>query len=233
MKSLKDWAYNAGEIKFAGIPLVKTEEINDKKIVSVLGVAKFCYGKKYVWKKYANGLPQYKRVAVFASFSKDLVITEYMVYYLRELNKVADGIIFVADNYYPEEEINKIKDFIIYAECQKHREYDFGSYKRGLIWALESGILKDAQELIMCNDSCVGPVFPFAEMFDEMDRRNKDFWGITQNEDVNFDRHIQSYFMAFSNKVFNSECFINFFKQIKKKLFKMWLKNMKLSLPGI
>ena len=150
-----------------------------------------------------------------------------------ELKKIADGIIFVADNYYPEEEINKIKDYINYAECYKHREYDFGSYKRGLMQAFESGVLKNAQELVMCNDSCVGPVFPFAKMFDAMDNKNKDFWGITENEDVNFDRHIQSYFMVFSSKVFNSECFVDFFKQVKKeKTFQDVVKKYEIRLTG-
>lgn len=154
------------------------------------------------------------RVAVFAFFNKDCIIHDYVVYYLEELKKVADSIVFVADCYLPVTEINKITHIVDYCLCKKHGEYDFGSYKRGYFYALEHCIDETTQELIFCNDSCYGPVFPFSEVFSRMEAEDCDFWGLTSNNQYVF--HIQSYFVVFRKNVFTSYIFYLFMKEIKK-----------------
>ena len=75
-----------------------------------------------------------KMLGIFASFDKDNIIDDYVVYYLKELSKFAD-IIYVADNYISEFELYKIKEYAIKTITIPHGEYDFGSYKRGYIYA--------------------------------------------------------------------------------------------------
>lgn len=151
--------------KLFGLTLVKISKKPTKKIIKILGIK---FTKKIKKKKqkliFAPELKNctklfdnnksFKRLAVFASFNKDGLILDYVVYYLKELKKVVDGIIFVTDNPILPTELEKIKDFIVYAECQRHEEYDFGSYKRGFFWAKKNGLLKDCEELVFCNDSC-------------------------------------------------------------------------------
>ncbi|MBC8718762.1 glycosyltransferase [Ochrobactrum sp. Marseille-Q0166] len=163
-----------------------------------------------------NNLPHRSktgRVAVFASYSKDGAIHPYVIHYLRELRKHCDWIIFVSDNYFSDDELKKlhwiVDDFI----CDRHGEYDFGSYKRGIERARECGVLKGAYELILCNDSCYGPVGGFGDLFDAMAHRSCDFWGLTSN--VAFGYHLQSYFLVFKKKVFKSEIFNQFFQSVK------------------
>ncbi|MBQ8785057.1 MAG: glycosyltransferase [Alphaproteobacteria bacterium] len=212
--------------KLFGLTLVKISKKPTKKIIKILGIkftkkikpkAKkqkliFAPELKNCTKLFDNN-KSFKRLAVFASFNKDGLILDYVVYYLKELKKVVDGIIFVTDNPILPTELEKIKDFIVYAECQRHEEYDFGSYKRGFFWAKKNGLLKDCEELVFCNDSCYGPVYPFSEMFEEMSTRSCDFWGMTQN--IEIAEHIQSYFLVFQKNVFNSRHFIKFIKNIK------------------
>lgn len=57
----------------------------------------------------------------------------------------------------------------------RHGEYDFGSYKRGEAWARQAGWLDEVDDLILCNDSCFGPVGSFAPMFERMEARHLDF----------------------------------------------------------
>lgn len=68
------------------------------------------------------------------------------------------------------------------------------------------------EELIFCNDSCYAPVHPFKPVFDEMQGKECDFWGITENTE--FSRHIQSYFMVFRPQVFQSKVFNQFITDI-------------------
>lgn len=155
-----------------------------------------------------------KRIAIFAHYSKDNIIEDYVIYLIKELKKVVDKIIFISDSNINEKNINKIKDYIYYYNCAPHGEYDFGSYKKGFYWAKENHLLSDCEELIFINDSCYGPLYPFEETFEQMSYKPVDFWGITKNY-INIKPHIQSYFLVFKPQVFNSKIFNDFINSIK------------------
>ena len=73
-----------------------------------------------------------KRAVVFAHYDKDSVIDDYVVYYVENLKKVADIVVFVSCNNLSEEEKQKLEVNHIISE--EHEEYDFGSYKRGFLY---------------------------------------------------------------------------------------------------
>lgn len=156
-----------------------------------------------------------KRLAIFASFSADGLIHKDVIFYLNELKKVTDGIIFIADNPLVPQEIEKLNNLVIYAQCGCKQGYVFGSYKQGYNWALENGLLSRAEEVVLCNDSCYGPVYPFSVVFDEMETRECDFWGISANMQGNY--YLYSYFIAFKKQVFSSQVFKEFMKNIREK----------------
>lgn len=155
------------------------------------------------------------RIAVFASYDSKGCIAPYVVYYLKGLKTVADQIVFIADNDVKTSELDKIKDLVVYSQCKHHGCYDFGSYRRGYEWAEESGLLKDADELIFCNDSCYGPIYPFKDVFAKMEKKDCDFWGMTESYQIR--HHLQSYFMVFKQKVFSSESFRSFVLSLERQ----------------
>lgn len=152
----------------------------------------------------------HRRTAVFASFSSDGRIGEPVLYYLRELLKVVDNIVFVSNNPILPEEVGKLDGLVRLAVFRHHGCYDFGSYKIGWKEAKALGLLEPevCNELVVCNDSCTGPVFPFSETFDEMARRNRrakpqarfDFWGMSVVNQYGR-RMIPSYFYVFGPAV--------------------------------
>ena len=167
------------------------------------------------------------RIAIFAHYDKNNSIQDYVVYYLSELHKFAEKIIFVSDSDVLPEELKKIESIVYHSIVGRHGEYDFGSYKRGFLYAKDNGLLKDCEELIFANDSCYAPLYPFDNMFSEMSAKPLDFWGVTfsdsgikdTNEDTECRRfnHLQSYFFVFKPQVFNSEIFYNFITTVKKE----------------
>ena len=168
-----------------------------------------------------------KRVAIFAHYDSKNVIKDYVIYYLKELKKVVDKIIFVSDSDVQNKEEEKIKDYIDFSIIGKHGEYDFGSYKRGYQYAKGKGLLEDCEELVFANDSCYAPMYPFEDMFSKMSPKALDFWGATANPSGieikdgkpfnNNVEHVQSYFVVFKSNVFKSELFDNFINSIKKE----------------
>ncbi len=161
------------------------------------------------------------RVACFAHWDNYNIIQNYVIFYLKELKKVAEKIIFVSAVDISENELEKIKPYIYHAITGKHDEYDFGSYKKAFLYAKENGLLENCDELIFANDSCYAPLFPFKDMFNKMSNKNIDFWGPTENcinkENFLCQYHVQSYFLVFKPQVFMHECFYKFMYDIKKE----------------
>lgn len=154
-----------------------------------------------------------KRAVIFAHYDKDNLVDDYVVYYLQALRKIANTIVFVSCNDLSEKERLKTGADIIIAE--PHREYDFGSYKRGVL-ALNTD---DYDEIIFANDSCYGPLYSLEPIFEQMSNKT-DFWGITCNKwfDSKVRPHIQSYFLVFGKKVFGELAgFLNSVKEEPEK----------------
>ncbi|KLI21930.1 lipopolysaccharide biosynthesis-like protein [Brachyspira hyodysenteriae] len=159
-------------------------------------------------------------LVIFAGYDRDSIIDDYVVYYIRELKKIAD-VIYVSDCDMADIELNKIKDFCIHIINGKHGEYDFGSYKRGYLYAKEKNILQSYDHLIFCNDSCYGPFFNLMNIVNKMN--DYDFGGIYISKDLKIAEHdyITSFFIIISQKIFNSNFFNDFIYSIKKEKDKM------------
>lgn len=154
----------------------------------------------------------HKKIAIFAFFNKSLIINNSTVFFLSELKKVVDKIIFVSDCYLPIVEINKIADIIDVCISKKHNAYDFGSYKIGFNYYKNYLSNENIDEIIFCNDSCYGPFYSLDSFFKYMEDKKCDFYGMTH--DISYAYYIQSYFFVLKKKVFNSKIFIDFIENI-------------------
>jgi len=88
--------------------------------------------------------------------------------------------------------------------------YDFFSYKVGLDAAAD---LTSYDEVVVCNDSYVGPLRSYGRIFAEMAERPADFWGLTATERVR--PHLQSFFVAFRPWTVASAAFRDFWADME------------------
>ena len=154
------------------------------------------------------------RIAVFASCSSDGRLPPQVLPYVAGLKSVAGTIIVVCDNDLEpdaQDDLCRHADHVI---ARRHGECDFGSYKRGVAWACEQGLLGTADALILCDDSCFGPVGSFLPMFRTMEARGLDFWGATDSHELGY--HLQRYFMVLHRRAFQSEAFRGFMDGVGK-----------------
>lgn len=172
------------------------------------------------------------RIAVFAHYDINNTVDDYVLFYINELLKVCDDIVFVSCGNLSDTEkqkLNMCKTVI----AEPHDEYDFGSYKRGFLYAKENHLLDNCKELVFVNDSCFGPFKPLKPIFDKMEQSKCDFWGLTKNQwgfilkngkaldTINSKcvdavrPHIQSYFFVLRPSVFDSKVFKDFITSVK------------------
>lgn len=95
---------------------------------------------------------------------------------------------------------------------------DVAAYRMGM---LDYGwdALKAFDEVICFNDTVMGPVCPFADMFENMDARGVDFWGITtypaealDGEDI--PTHLQAYWHAYRRSLVSSNVFREYWERL-------------------
>ena len=162
-------------------------------------------------------MKEVKRLAIFAGYDKDNIIDDYVVYYIKELKKIAD-IIYVSDCDMLDSELEKISPYCIHIINGKHCEYDFGSYKRGFWYARVTKLIFNYDYLLFCNDSVYGPFYDLKKIVESMEKKDLDAWSMF---DCFFDHinveHLQSYFIEMKKNIFLSEKFTYFMYLVTKE----------------
>ena len=161
-----------------------------------------------------------KRLCIFAHYDRDNLIDDYVIYYLKALKQLCNKIIFVSDSDLSKKETDKIIDLVDYVQAFNHGEYDWGSYKYGYFIAKENYLLQGMDEVLFCNDSVYGPVFPLEPIFEKMSNDNDcDFWGMFKNQDGiekgSREPHLQSWFLLLKKNVVDSDLFDDFICSVK------------------
>lgn len=168
------------------------------------------------------------RACLFASFTKDGLVSNNTLDYLKSLREYCDVIVYVADSKALPLTVEKLKKLCDCVIVKRHKEYDFGSYKRGYQYLSDSHLLEKIDSLLICNDSVdfVGNSEDLKEIFTKA--KADDAYALCMatygfGKKIKKHRyewaknpHLQSYFMVLDKKVFTAEYFKKFMSGIKR-----------------
>lgn len=146
-------------------------------------------------------------LAVMAHYDPDGALAPHAVRTAAALREVADTVLLVSTARLDDEARARVPAGVRLVE-RENSGYDFGSWKAGL----ELAGSRDHDQVVICNDSCVGPLVPYRTVFDAMADRPCDFWGMTQT--LRRGLHVQSYFVVFRPWVVRSGAFGRFWDQM-------------------
>lgn len=164
------------------------------------------------------------RLAPYVFWEKDGIVRDYVTYYLNALKEVAQDIIVIVNGKLSAEGRKKLEELGADILVRENEGLDFAAWKA----ALEDigwDKLSLYDELILCNSSCYGPVYPFSEAFRTMEARECDFWGmarhpktarrlLSDDPERSIKEHIQSFFMVFRKKVLSGEHFRRWWEEL-------------------
>ncbi len=154
-----------------------------------------------------------QRLAIFAHFDRDGIIDDYVLYYLTGLKGLCTRILFVSDCRLEAAEIAKLRGLAEVVSAERHGEYDFGSWKRG--FAFLGNSVSEWDEIVIANDSCYAPIYPFEGFFDKAQSVDCDWWGPTATiADDGSLCHMNSYFLAFRRPVLTNPAFTSFWRNV-------------------
>ena len=166
-----------------------------------------------------------RRIAIYVYHNVLNKVSNYALYYLSSLKEITDEIIVVLNGKFDEKEKEKLYNLNLAVLERENKGYDFFGYRKGIL-SISNDKLSKCDELILCNSSTFGPLFPFKNLFNEMQKKECDFWGITKHPSIkqnvirfNFEtkikEHIQSYFLVFRKSMFLDPRFINYFENLR------------------
>ena len=100
-----------------------------------------------------------------------------------ELSEFAETIIFFSNGPLSRDSEIKLQRVVDDVVLRPNVGFDVSAYKEGLERIDYNGEgLYD--EVLLVNHTCYGPVFPFSELFEEMEGRDCDFWGVSAHAEM-------------------------------------------------
>ena len=150
-----------------------------------------------------------KRLCVFAHYDPHGLVDPHVQFLLAALHAICDELIFVSTAGATQSYLDSLCLPASKIITRPNVGLDFYSWKLGL----ESARPATFDEIVLCNDSVYGPLFPLADVLKEMRHRSCDFWGITDNLQIHY--HLQSYFLVFKADVIRSRAFETFWRTVQ------------------
>lgn len=162
------------------------------------------------------------RLVIYFFYDADGIVDRYVPYMLEDVRKNCSELFVVCNGKLTPEGHATFLRFTPNILVRDNVGFDVWAYKESLEY-YGWDKLAEYDEIIMMNYTIMGPVYPFAEMFEEMDRRDLDFWGITAYNGIpveSYDRnsagiffwpwHLQSSFIAVRNSMLTSTEFSDY-----------------------
>ncbi|MCJ0565639.1 rhamnan synthesis F family protein, partial [Enterococcus cecorum] len=163
-----------------------------------------------------------KRYLIYVIFEDQKDIQEYKYLFLDHLAKFADKVLIISNSQLNDCDMRHLSR---YGEVciRENKGYDTAAFRYGILEAYPD-LTTDFSELILANDTSIGPITDFSQMFDEMDAKKLDFWGVTFGEEQDditgynrynyIPKHLQSYFLAIRRNMFMDPQFLKYWENL-------------------
>ena len=166
-----------------------------------------------------------KRLIIYFIYDKDGIVDDYIIYMLNALKQNSSEIVAVFNGTLEDKSKDKLSSVTDNIIERENKGFDVWAYKTAIDQYGWDELVK-FDEMIMMNFTIMGPVYPLNEMFECMNAKDLDFWGVTKfHKYENGDpfgtikvgyipEHIQSHFIAVRNSLIKSEPFQKYWNEM-------------------
>ena len=163
-----------------------------------------------------------KKALIYVIFESESRLQEYKLRFLQALAPLVDDVIVVINGQLHDDDINTLE---AYGKVltRDNKGYDTAAFREG-IFAFGKDKLKDYDQLLLVNDTNIGPMRDLSQVFQEMADQQLDFWGISfgeEQEDVTKEnpygyipKHLQSYFLVIEKLMLNDDDFYEYWTHL-------------------
>ena len=163
-----------------------------------------------------------KKALVYVIFESEVRLQEYKLRFLQALAPLVDDVIVVVNGQLHVDDVNNLEHYG-QVLTRDNKGYDTAAFREG-IFAFGKDKLKDYDQLLLVNDTNIGPMRDLSQVFQEMADKQLDFWGISfgeEQEDVTREnpygyipKHLQSYFLVIEKLMLNDDAFYEYWTHL-------------------
>ena len=174
---------------------------------------------------YSQKDSTFRRCVLCVFYDADGIVDPYVEVFLQGLRCVAERIRVIVNGDICPEGVEKLSSLADVVQIRENTGLDITGWREGME-AEGYDVLSTYDEVVLCNTTVFGPIYPFQEMFDAMMKRDLDFWGITTFHGAPTDlfgfeklncvpQHIQSYFQVYRKRFIQTDDFKNWWASLK------------------
>lgn len=160
------------------------------------------------------------RLAIFCFYDAQGHADDYVRVFLEGLMPSIRRLVVVSNGKIDDESRAMFEGFTPFVIERENEGLDTAAYRQVLLQVGWDQLVK-FDEVICCNDTCFGPVHPFEDVFDEMNKRPVDFWGITSyaatvlpsGEEI--PEHVQAYWHVYRPSLIAAPCFQRYWETLR------------------
>lgn len=152
-----------------------------------------------------------QRLGIYCFYGKYGHAASFIKTFLDDLMDNLDDLVVVVNGQLSDQARQLFSEYTKTIIVRENKGLDVAAYKQAIL-TLGWEKLESYDEVICLNDTVMGPVYPFREMFACMDRKDVDFWGITAYAGETVDKeqiptHLQAYWHAYRRSLVSSPAF--------------------------
>lgn len=161
-----------------------------------------------------------KRLGIFVFYDKDNIVDDYVIHLLDDFVKNVSSLVIISNSKLNEENKNKLLKYSTNIIERDNVGFDAGALAE---YFNNNNEYLQYDEVVYSNDTFFGFFTPLSDIFNKMQNKDCDFWGLTISHKQPdswhiFDgtytpEHIQTFFMVFKNNVLNSDAFKSYWKK--------------------
>ncbi len=160
-----------------------------------------------------------ERLGIFQMNDSDGIVDDYILYLLEDMRPILAELVIVINGALQPAEAEKLSRFTDKFFYRTNDGFDAIAYKETIIDFLGIEYIREYDELVMINDTFFGPFYPFKVVFEKMNQKKVDFWGLTLHAEFKrigryMPEHIQSYFLVIRQEMLTSSYFEKFWEDL-------------------
>ena len=166
------------------------------------------------------------RAGIYFFYDQDGIVDRYVTVFLEDLIKNLSMLLVVVNGKLTEEGRNRFLRLTPHLIVRENEGLDVHAYKTA-IDSLGWDQLSSYDELVLCNHTIMGPIYPLEETFEKMTtQQDLDFWGVTCYHEIpNYDPfhspygciplHIQSNFIVYRKRFMQANALREFWANMR------------------
>lgn len=162
-----------------------------------------------------------KRLCIYVTYDKEGIIDRYVTYMLKELKSCSTELVVICNCLQISQGLEYLQPYADHIFFRENIGFDAGGFRDAICNYIGWDLIETYDEILLVNDSLFGPFCPMRDIFDDMEQKECDFWGLStckiclgRDDQVFTPEHIQSFFILFRSSLLHSTLFRDFWESM-------------------